>query len=278
MESQRDLALVLRSVAFEERHRIVTALTEHHGVVSALARNAIQSRRFGGSLDLFTASEWVFTEKPGAELLRLTDTTVRRAFEGIRSDFERLAFASAMNELVLRAAPKNQPCTDLFKLLSNALAFLDENAVSEGVGLRVLNAFLIKLLHWGGTQPRMNSCLECGKALSELKEEDRVLFRIAQAGWLCPQCGTQGYKASGNSNSLSLWAIHDFLIGLNTPIRQAPQAMRASEADHQQLYGFLYGLMAYHLPGMDRLDQQPIKSLRFLGLESIPPPEAENPR
>jgi len=53
--SFEDLAIVLRAVPYEERHRIVTALTEHHGKITGMAKNAIQSRRFGGCLETFTA-------------------------------------------------------------------------------------------------------------------------------------------------------------------------------------------------------------------------------
>src|ERR1700746_1867792 len=104
---KRDLAIVLRSIAYEERHRIVTALTENHGQISAMARNAIHARGFGGPLDLFAASEWLFVDKPGADLARLDEAQIRRSFEGIHKDFEKLSLASVFSEFMLRVAPKN---------------------------------------------------------------------------------------------------------------------------------------------------------------------------
>ena len=112
MQPERDLAIILKTVIYEERHRIVTALTENHGVISALARNSIQSRRFGGTLEPFTASEWLFAQKPGADLARLEEASIRRSFEGLRADFERLSIASVMNEMMLRTAPRYEPCPD----------------------------------------------------------------------------------------------------------------------------------------------------------------------
>src|SRR6187551_429479 len=100
MDQKRDLAIVLRSIPYEERHRIVTALTEQHGQVTGLARNAIQSRRFGGCLEAFAASEWQFVIKPGAELVRIEQAQIRRSFDGLRKDFERLSMASVFGEIM----------------------------------------------------------------------------------------------------------------------------------------------------------------------------------
>jgi len=82
VQTIRDLAIVLRSIPFEERHRVVTALTEHHGKVTALARNCVHSKRYGGVLEPFTAGLWNFVLKPGADLVSLREAVVRRGFEG----------------------------------------------------------------------------------------------------------------------------------------------------------------------------------------------------
>src|SRR5688572_25025319 len=132
MEPKRDLAIILKSIVFEERHRIVTALTENHGLVSALARNSIQSRRFGGSLEPFTASEWFFVGKPGAELFSIREAHVKRSYEGLRKSFERLSMASVFNELMMRLAPQHEPCPELFRMHSNALAALEEMELLQG--------------------------------------------------------------------------------------------------------------------------------------------------
>ena len=58
MEQKRDLAIVLRWVPYEERHRVVTALTENHGKISALAlwrsraiASSLRSRAFSAAAD-----------------------------------------------------------------------------------------------------------------------------------------------------------------------------------------------------------------------------------
>lgn len=281
MEPKKELAIVLRSVPYEERHRVVTALTEHHGVVSAMARNSVQSRRFGGTLDPFTASEWSYVEKPGAELWRLDEARVRRSFEGLRSHFERLSLGSVFNELVLRLAPRHQECGELFRLHSNALAALEEapdEFPAEMPGeIGLLNIYLAKLMQWSGSQPRLLSCLGCEMALERVPDGESLRCRIPEAGWLCANCHASEVHHSQERGRgrerefvtsflrVTPLALLDFHVALALPVKQAWKALQASRAEHRELFHLLEALMIYHVPG---LDKEPIKSLRFLGLES----------
>jgi len=282
MELRRDLAIVLRSIPFEDRHRVVTALTEKHGQISAMARNAVQSRRFGGSLEPFAASDWHFAVKPGAELHRLDEAQIRRPFEGLRANFERLSLASVFNDLMLRLAPRDEACPDLFKLHSNALAILEDAAVRPDEGsestflLQLLNGYLTKLLQWTGSQPRLLECLACGTRLSALDPALPLTCVIAEAGWVCDSCRARDTRhvrghalhaldAGSSIPRVTPAAIVDFHSCLDRPIRQIPEACIATRDEHKELFRFLEGLMIYHLPGFDR---RPMKGLRFLGLES----------
>jgi DNA repair protein RecO len=269
---KRDLAIVLRAIPFQERHRIVTAITEQHGQVTAMAKNAIQSRRFGGSLEPFTASEWLFTEKPGAEMLLLSEAHVRRGYEGLRKDFERLSLASAFSEFLARLAPRHAPCPELFRIHGNALAAVEE----AGPSLALLNGYLGKLLQWNGTQPQLMACLGCERELETLDEGLSVSCVVADAGFVCPECRAtetrhvrereqEGFDA--RHLRVSLRALRDFHAALSVPIRQAAAEARASRGEQLDLFRFIEALFTYHLPGFDRV---PLKSLRFLDLGPEP--------
>lgn len=271
MLQKKDTAIILRAIPYEERHRIVTALTETHGQVTAMAKNCISSRRFGGALDPFVASEWHFTEKPGAELWLLQEAVVRRSFEGLRADFERLSLASVFNELMIRVAPKHEPCEELFRLHANALAALEE-LPGTGVDLTLLNGYLAKVLQWSGSQPQLQACMGCGAPIERLAPGTALSCVVADAGWLCENCRASHThhvrESSGLSHSLlrvTPAAVLDFYVSLQLPIRQIPSAAQASRKEHQALFKFLEALFVYHVPGFDR---QPLKGLRFLELES----------
>ncbi len=265
MEVKQDLAIVLRSVFYEERHRIVTAITEKHGLISAMAKNSVQSKRFGGTLDLFAASLWFFSEKTTTQqMVFLQEAQIRRSYEGLRKDFEKLSLASAFNEIVLKLAPEKEPCPELFKLYSNALAVLEETEKVED-GIFFLNAFLIKVLKWSGNQPRLGNCQSCEIELGAIIQNSTSLScTIIDAGWVCESCrlaaGFQGLVLR-----LSTVALLDFAMILQVPMRQVRQTVQATLQEHQELFKYLEALICYHLPGFDR---QPIQSLKFLGLKS----------
>lgn len=285
MEQIRDLAIVLRWVPYEERHRVVTALTENHGKISALARNSIQSRRFGGALEPFAAAEWHFVERPGADLYRVEEAHIRRSFDGLREDFTRLALASALNEVMIRLAPEREPCPDLFKLHSNALALLDESLLPEGSEVALLNAYLAKMLQWSGNQPQLQWCRNCHLALESLQPHVAISCLVADASWVCETCRVEetrhvrereGQRFHHSMLRVTPAALNDFYLSLTTPIKKIPQVLTASQYEHKGLFAFLDALMVYHSPGFDR---SALKSLRFLGLESsVPHPEANSPR
>lgn len=269
-----DLAIVLRAVPYEERHRVVTALTEKNGRVSALARNSIQSRRFGGCLELFTASNWRMSVREGADLFSVQDTVIRKSFEGLRKNFEILALASVLNELMLRLAPEREPCPDLFKLHSNALAILEEMADLEPdprAMLGLLNSYLAKVLQWNGTQPQLLKCMGCKTGLLEYPSDTRLRCHISVAGWTCPNCksvkpdSVEDY-APGFQNRFfeaTQAALGDFYLGLTTPVRKIPETIQGTIDDQKQLFSLLISLFIYHIPGFDRRE---LAGLKFLGL------------
>jgi len=273
MHPIRDLAIVLRSVPYEERHRVVTALTEHHGQISALARNSIQSRRFGGTLELFAASEWMLTLKPGAELYHLSEAQIREPFEGLRKDFESLSLASVLSELMIKLAPQNEQCSEYFKLHSNALLTLN-NSTGTSVEIILLNAYLAKLLQLSGSQPQLQACLECETSLNEVDPHKDLSCIVADAGWICSQCRHQetrhirereGRTLQHSMIRLTPLIIQDFQLSLRIPIRQISSQAKASQKEHRDLFKFLEALFVFHIPGFDK---KPLKSLRFLDLES----------
>lgn len=274
MEPLRDLAIVLRSVPFGERDRVVTALTENHGQISALAKNSIQSRRFGGALAPFTAAEWLFTLKPGSELYQLSEAHVREAFEGLRKTFERLSLASVLTELMLKMAPQHSPSEELFRLHSNALAVLNDPTTPAEAEIPILNAYLGKLLQWSGNQPRLHSCLHCGVEHQTLAPLTPLSCVITDAGWTCPTCRiNEGRNLQLRHGShfqyihlrVTPLALQDLHTSLSIPIRKIPAVLKAPLQQHRELFLFLEALLVFHIPGFDK---QPLKGLRFLGLAS----------
>ncbi len=183
------LAITLRSVPFQERHLIVTAITQEQGRVTALAKNAIHSRRFGAALELFAASQWNLTQKPNQEMGFLNEAELKHPYERIRSDMNSFALASTLNEILLKIAQPETASAPLFQLHSNALWAIEENPPAE-TGFALLNAYLAKMLQWCGSQPRLLTCLGCSKNLKDLDAQEKLSGIIERAGWLATKAAS----------------------------------------------------------------------------------------
>lgn len=280
-EETRDLAIVLRAVPYEDRHRVVTAITERHGRVSALARNAVQSRRFGGCLDLFVASEWRWVDRPGADLARLEEAVIRRPFVSIRRDVGRLAMASAWSEILMKVAPERQAAPELFRLHANALAALDD--ALEGPRA-LLERYLLKILQASGAQPNLGACLSCAAPGAGLDPAESLACLVADAGWICPTCRqstTRHLRASDGTamgerlpTRLTARAVSRLIEALSGPMRRgrtdpAGAVELGDSRDNEPTTDFLLALMEFHLPGFDR---RQIRSFSFVpGLEPREP-------
>jgi recombinational DNA repair protein (RecF pathway) len=102
-------AVVLRSVDYGERDKVVTLLSRERGKLSAFARGARASRRrFGGVLEPFTLVAAEVSER-GGDLWGLEDAAVERAFGAIRGDLLRIACASYAVELAREGPSPSRP-------------------------------------------------------------------------------------------------------------------------------------------------------------------------
>lgn len=259
MDFKRDLAIILKVIPFKDRDQMITALTQDHGRISAIAKNSVHSRRFGGALEPFTASEWIFVERT-EDFFSLNEARVRHSFEGLRKDLTRLTLASLFNELISAILRPGEACPDLFKLHSNALLLLENLDELEEKGLPLLNIYLGKLLQWSGHQPRVVSCQKCETSLESLKPQDRIIFNLEEAAWVCPDC-----RLKGSPYEVSAIALFDFLQAIQIPIKTGLSKVQGTRLQHEELFHFLESFIIFHVPGFER---KKLKSLKLLDLQS----------
>jgi DNA repair protein RecO len=222
-----------------------------------MARNSISSRRFGGTLEPGVASLWYFVEKPGSELVRIEETEIRKEFTGIRKSLERLSASAWLCELIMVIAPEREPVPEIFRLLANALTWLDETPESE---LRFkfghfLNLTAGKVLQLSGTQPRIAACEICRLPIEGAPPEVGYRGAPEKASLICTGC------RPGGGQVISPSALADLLRGLALPIRKALEGPGAPGRQHLPLFNFLEELLMYHVPGFD---PSKIKSRKML--------------
>jgi DNA repair protein RecO len=258
-ESNSELCFVLRTIPFRERDLVATLFSERRGKFSAIARNGVSSRRFGGSLNLFTAS--IFETDPKTirlseitqdALVQLNSAQIKFTAEGLSKSFEKLSAASCLNELLLKIVPEQKAVPEVFKLYSNALMALQE--LPDERGICIVNAFILKITQWLGVQPSLTRCIACEKALNEVSG-DRVFPQVAKGAWLCESC-----HPSGRDESLSKLVMLDAYHSMLHPIRKIE--FLAGQDEHEALLNFLERHLQYFVPGLDKARLETIRFLR----------------
>ncbi len=257
----RDLAYVLKTTPYKDRDVIAVLFTESKGKFTSIARNGVQSRRFGGSLDLFTASDFEIDSKTiqlsevtDERLVQILSAQSRHACGKLSKYFEKLSAASCLNEILLKALPAHKPANEIFKLYGNCLIALEEMEYSKASA--IVNAFILKFTQWLGVQPSLTRCLACQKTLAEVSGNE-VYAQVSQGAWLCETC-TQG-RSEQKRTALSKTLMFDAYQAMLNPIRKTQ--FEAGPNEHEALLGFLEQHLLYFVPGLDR---QPLSSTRFL--------------
>ncbi|NOZ02156.1 MAG: DNA repair protein RecO [Deltaproteobacteria bacterium] len=181
-------AMILNMVPYSERDLILTLLTREHGMVSAMARSAMGSRRrYGGALDLFVVFSANLKLKPEGKLSTLIGAEATRQFPGILEDLTRLETGQAMLAVsrdLLRDAPSGP---EMFDGIVNALSMLENEA--PATAHTALVDLCMHILGQIGHAPDTATCPACRAGFSERPRA----FLVAHGAVLCEECA-EGHR------------------------------------------------------------------------------------
>jgi DNA repair protein RecO (recombination protein O) len=233
-------AVVLRTVDYGERDRVVTLLSREKGKLSAFARGARSSqRRFGGALEPFNLLRVELTER-GGDLWVLDSAALERAFGAVRGDLARIACASYAVELARELVRDAEPHEDLFDHVVAYLERLDA-APAQPWDLR---GFELDALQAAGLMPALDACARCGRPSGD----EATRFDPSQGGVLCASCGPSATAGAGEIGAGALGALRRLQRG------EPPGAPAAIAGEARALLG---AYLEYHLG-------KRLKSRRFL--------------
>jgi DNA repair protein RecO (recombination protein O) len=182
MSLEKDLALVLRVVAFSESSCIVTLFTRGRGKIGALAKGGRRPKSpFESALDLLALCRIVFIHKSTQALDLLTEAKLERCFRAARRDLSRLYAGYYVAELLSGLTSEGDPHPELFDQATRTLHSLDHDGEVARETLRFELATLTLLGH----MPSWDTCADCGVSV---EPAPRVAFGPLAGGVLCARC------------------------------------------------------------------------------------------
>lgn len=206
--------LIIREQNIRERDKLITALTETHGVIKGFVHGAKDIKSPKSAATTLLAYSRLTLHKRNDNYL-IGDTKAVRIFSGLRNSIENMYLAQYFCELAAAVCPKEQDAKEQLRVILNALYLLSEdkkpfNLVKPCVELR--------LMCLSGYMPDIMMCSECGEY-----EKEIMCFLPKTGRLICMDC-------------LGKTENTDYKINLN---RSALTAMRhCCYVDTEKLFSF----------------------------------------
>jgi DNA repair protein RecO (recombination protein O) len=220
IRSQRVEAIVLRHADWGEADRLLWLFTRELGKVKVIAKGVRKPRsRKAGHLEPFTRTELVLAQ--GRDFPIVTQAEAIDAYLEIHADLVRVAYALYVIELIDRFTYEEGENFALFRLLSDTLKRINQEAESTFA----VRYYEIRLLDLVGFRPQLFQCVNCG---SEIQPEDQY-FSFEQGGVICPQCAPKVNEA----HSISMPALKILRHFQRSNYNDAKRARLSQAVDHE---------------------------------------------
>ena len=249
MAIQTTDAIVLYRNVLGDSSLLVTLYTRDFGKLKVVARGARKPKsKMASAFQPFTLISVTFRRKEHRELQTLSKAEVLSTFRYLGENLTKMAYASAVAELINRLVIGEEPSEELFNLIIQTLNAL--NHLPEVAGEVVFWRFQLQFATTFGYAPQFSNCIGCVNALKETP----VRFSPALGGALCPQCQAQ---------DISAFEISLGTIKLLDRIQKLPldnlARLRSSKLSRQEIHRMIRAFFLYHMD-----DARELKALQFL--------------
>ncbi len=242
-------AVVSKTMKMSNSSKLVSLITEKHGLVKVVAKGARRPKsKFGAALELITLINCIYYHRDNRELQSLSDAEIIEPYTKLKSDLKMLSIASGIVEIAQTHTTLEDPEAGTFDLVVESLNGLEAGEVKDAE--KHLWRFVLRLLATAGYSPSLDKCITCGKK----PKGTSVFFSFTDGGLIC-SCTSQndrfGFMVSPGSlmvmKSLMSEKLGDF------------QKLKIGISQRIEIEKIILQFLAYH-SGSSR----PPKSLAFL--------------
>ena len=188
---EKTTGIVLRIAPFSRTSHVVVWFTTGFGKITTLVKGSQRVKSaFLGQYDLFYSCELLFysRDRNGVHIIRECSPVDTRT--PLRHNWRAAVCASYVCDLVSRMAPTSAANPQFFQLLDTGLTFLCTGATLRSF----VPWFELRAMEAAGFSPRLSSCVKCGKALRQPREDTR--FSSAAGGAVCRACAVDSVERS----------------------------------------------------------------------------------
>ncbi|MBR3904204.1 MAG: DNA repair protein RecO [Clostridia bacterium] len=214
-------AIVLRHADYRDHDRMLTLFSPTLGRVEALCRGC---KKIGSPL--LACSEWFafgeYVLYTGKGRMTVVSCNLTESFFPLRSDYDKLKYATYMLSVCEATVQPNEPAVHLFTLLARSLSRL---CYQEKDPKAVTAAFLLHAAAISGYRPRLSHCVKCAR---RLEEKEIRHFDTEEGGLVCPECSEMMDRLMSLTPAENAWMKDVLLIGIDKtelPETDAPAAL-----------------------------------------------------
>lgn len=219
--------IVLRHADYREHDRMLTLLSPNLGRVEALCRGCKRPQS-----PLLSASEWFalgeYVLYAGKGRMTVTSCNLTESFYPLRTDYDKLKYATYMLSLCEAAAQPNERAVEMFTLLARSLSRLCYSALSPEA---VTAAFLLHFSAISGYRPRLSHCVRCGMRM----EDSQIrLMDLEEGGLVCAACAETLSDVQRVSPAQVEWMREILAVGIDKsqlPSQDAPALLLSKYAE-----------------------------------------------
>jgi DNA repair protein RecO (recombination protein O) len=173
-------AVVSKTMKMSDSSKLVTLITENHGLVKVMARGARRPQsKFGASLETITLISCIYSFRDNREIQNLSSSEIIEPYMNIKSDLTMLSNASAVLEITQMFTTQDDPKAGTFENLINSLAEFETGRVKNAS--KLLWRSVLRLLGSAGYSPQIDKCSLCGGKVKGTS----VFFSFRDGGIVC---------------------------------------------------------------------------------------------
>ncbi len=186
-------AFVLNKLDFGDTSKIVNFYSNEFGRVAGIVKGARSSKsKIGKIVDVLNLIEIIFYKKDGRDIQVVTQADLISNYTNIKTDLEKLKYASSIIELVLKLTLEDDPHKRLFSGMEKILQRLDSEQTEPMLLFIMFYKFFLEEIGYG---IEAENCSNCNL---KLRLSNEVLYNF-ELGFMCKSCGADhlvNYKFS----------------------------------------------------------------------------------